>query len=139
MEKKELKNKKEDMRGEALVIQWYQMPSTWPLFIGPKSFMKFKENYDGVYGIRNSLHVIHCGVTKVTNVTKLMAFRRRKNPRKNLNGHSPYYIFFITGLKFLKLMWGVFWKFHVMLTRWNVFFNVSKFAKVILYLGAKGV
>ena len=32
MEKKELKNKKEDMRenmrGEALVIQWYQMPST---------------------------------------------------------------------------------------------------------------
>ena len=38
MKKKELKNKKEDMRenmrGEALVIQWYQMPSTWPLFIG---------------------------------------------------------------------------------------------------------
>ena len=107
MEKKELKNKKEDMRenmrGEALVIQWYQMPSTWPLFIGPKSFMKLKENYDGVYGIRNSLHVIHCGVTKVTNVTKLMAFRRRKNPRKNLNlnGHSPYYIFFITTLKYL--------------------------------------
>ena len=58
--------------------------------------MKFKENYDGVYDIRNSLHVIHCGVTKVTNVTKLMTFRRRKNPRKNLNGHSPYYIFFIT-------------------------------------------
>ena len=32
MEKKELKNKKEDMRenmrGETLVIQWYQMPST---------------------------------------------------------------------------------------------------------------
>ena len=58
--------------------------------------MKLEENYDEVYGIRNSLHVIHCGVTKVTNVTKLMAFRRRKNPRKNLNGHSPYYIFFIT-------------------------------------------
>ena len=107
MEKKELKNKKEymreNMRGEALVIQWYQMPSTWPLFIGPKSFMKLKENYDGVYGIRNSLHVIHCGVTKVTNVTKLMAFRRRKNPRKNLNGHSPYYIFFI--IKMLKQLY----------------------------------
>ena len=106
MEKKELKSKKEDMRenmrGEALVIQWYKMPSTWPLFIGLKSFMKFKENYDGVYGIRNSLHVIHCGVTKVTNVTKLMAFRRRKNPRKNLNGHSPYYIFFITVISIIE-------------------------------------
>ena len=62
--------------------------------------MKLQENYDGVYGIRNFLHVIHCGVTKVTNVTKLMTFRWRKNPRKNINGHSPYYIFFITKFMF---------------------------------------
>ena len=66
------------------------MPNTSPLFIGPKSFMKLKENYNGVYGIRNSLHVIHSRVTKVT---KLMTFRRRKNPINNRNEHSLYYIF----------------------------------------------
>ena len=86
MEKKEHKNKKEDMREKykkkislSLVIPCkYQMPNTLPLFIGPKllkSCIKFKENYDGVYDIRNSLHEIHCGGTEVT---KLMTFKEKR-------------------------------------------------------------
>ena len=42
------------------------MSSTLPLFIGSKSLKNLhgvKENYDGVYDTRNSLPVIHCGVT----------------------------------------------------------------------------
>ena len=40
---------------------------------------------------------------------------------------------------FLKFRWGVFWKFHVILTHWNVFLNLPKFGKVTLYLGTEVV